>query len=56
MQLGSNQLWAISDMDWDKCRHDAETCDTHGQPISLTNESANGNDCWVGWLPGGSAL
>ena len=52
LQLGSNQLWAISDKDWSKCHYDAATCSANGQPINLTNESANGNGCWVGWLPG----
>ena len=52
LQLGSNQLWAISDKDWSQCHYDEATCSANGQPINLTNESANGNGCWVGWLPG----
>ena len=52
LQLGSNQLWAISDMDWSKCRYDAATCSANGQNINLTNETGNGNGCWAGWLPG----
>ena len=52
LQLGANQLWAISDKDWSRCHYDEATCNANGQPINLTNESADGLGCWLGYLPG----
>jgi hypothetical protein len=52
LQLGANQLWAISDNDWSKCHFDEPTCRANNQPIDLVNESANGAGCSQLWLPG----
>ena len=52
LQLGSNQLWAISDNDWSKCHYTEAVCKANGQSIDLVNETGNGLGCWPGWLPG----
>ena len=52
MQLGSNQLWAVSDNDYSTCHYTEAVCKANGQSIDLINETANGLGCWQGWLPG----